>query len=338
MFIARTEAELAQALVHRPMVCAALGTFDGVHLGHQALLRRAREIARAAGGVAIACTFDPHPKRVVRPQNAPPSLESLSRRLQRFAAMEMDGAFVIAFDEALASQPADQFAERLLARTIGAKAVVVGEGFRFGQRRAGDVALLRALGDKLAFAVHAMPAVQVDGQAVSSSRLRTLVAQGQLGDARRLLGRHVELSGVVVHGDARGRTLGYPTANVACEGDVLPPLGIYAGLAHTPQGEFASAISIGVHPTFVAAPTPKVEAYLIQYAGQSLYDERIVLTLLARLRGEEKFAGVEPLLAQMHRDVEQAEKIAEQARRERAVVGAAAAAFRPPGSAAEPPA
>jgi riboflavin kinase/FMN adenylyltransferase len=263
----------------------AIGMFDGVHVGH----RRVLEAARSAGPRSTVVTFDPHPRTALG--NRVELLTTRTRRLELLADAGLDEALVLEFDLDFARTTPEEFAERYL-RGIGAEVVAAGAGFRFGHRRAGDLALL----DSLGFDVRTVPLV--DG--VSSSAIRALVKVGEVERAAAMLGRPVEVEGVVVSGDARGGTLGFPTANLQVEGDLLvPAYGIYAGAALGTR----AAISIGVNPHY-GGVEQRVEAFLLDYEGD-LYGQRLVVELWRRLRDERSFDSEADLVAQIARDVEQ---------------------------------
>jgi riboflavin kinase / FMN adenylyltransferase len=264
----------------------AIGTFDGVHLGH----RRVLEAAIASGATPTVVTFDPHPRKAFG-QNVE-LLSTLERRLELLEAAGIRDVLVLQFDLEFAQTTAEEFAERYL-RAIGTEVVAAGSAFRFGNERKGDLDLLRRLG----FDVRPVPLV--DG--VSSSAVRALVKTGEVDRAARMLGRPPEVDGVVVRGEARGERLGYPTANLELEPDLLvPAYGIYAGSARG----YRAAISIGVNPHY-GGDELKVEPFLLDYEGD-LYGERLVVELWRRLRDEQVFESEEELVAQIARDVEEA--------------------------------
>ncbi len=272
-----------QELEPRPRA-VALGTFDGVHRGH----RRVIETALASGLGATVVTFDPHPRTALG--NRVELLTTLERRLELLAEFGVDEALVVKFTPELARSSAEEFAEGLL-RSAGAQIVVVGRGFRFGHRRSGDVELLQRLG----FDVRSVPLVE----GISSSLIRQLLASGEIEAAAPLLGRPPEVEGVVVAGDARGGTLGFPTANLSVDPELLVPAhGIYAGSA---RGRRA-AVSIGVNPHY-GGHERRIEAYLLDFDGD-LYGERLVVELWSRLRDERAFGSEKELVEQIGRDVE----------------------------------
>lgn len=272
----------------------ALGEFDGVHLGHREVIR----------GADTAVTFDPHPRAVVAPGAAPRLLTPLARKAELIAALGVSELVVIAFDETFAAQTPQGFIDAVLVERLSASEVSVGENFRFGHRAGGEVELLRADGR---FDVRVAPLVEVAGEAISSSQIRALIAAGEVDAAARFLGAPLQVCGTVVDGDRRGRELGFPTANlVPDERYVYPAHGVYAGIATLASGEQrASAINVGVRPTFETAGGMLVEAFLLDFAGD-IYGQELRIDFLARLRGEQRFAAVEALVEQMEHDVEQA--------------------------------
>jgi riboflavin kinase / FMN adenylyltransferase len=265
----------------------AVGTFDGVHLGH-------REVIAGSDSVL---TFDPHPVSVVAPQHTPKLLTTLERKAELIASLGVQELIVIPFDAAFAQRSATAFVNDVLVEALGAGQVAIGENFRFGHKAQGDQRLLRA-DPRFETVVH--PLLEVDGEIVSSSHIRGLVLAGDLAEANRLLGAPFQLRGEVTHGDERGRELGFPTANLVPE-DALacPGHGVYACLA---DGRGA-AVSVGVRPTFETGRGELIEAYLLDFQGD-LYGHQLSLEFLARLRGERRFDTREALIAQMHRDVE----------------------------------
>jgi riboflavin kinase / FMN adenylyltransferase len=270
----------------------AVGEFDGVHLGHREVIR----------GSDTVLTFEPHPLRVLRPEAAPRLLTSLEAKAELIAGLGVDELVVIPFNEGLAHQSPQEFIDDVLVERLQATHVSVGENFRFGHRAAGDPAMLQA--DRR-FETRVVPLVEVEGEIVSSSHIRGLVLAGEVELAARFLGAPFQLRGEVVKGDERGRTLGFPTANlVPDEALVCPGHGIYA--ARTPEA--CAAVSIGVRPTFGTGRALLVEAYLLDW-DQDLYGRELRIDFLARLRGERRFDSPEALIEQMHRDVEQTREL-----------------------------
>jgi len=285
-----------------------IGAYDGVHLGHRALLGRVRSMADQLGAAAAVVTFDRHPATVVRPGSAPQVLTDLAQKLELLATTGMDYAYVVRFDETRAAESAEAFVRDLLVDCLSARAVVVGHDFHFGHRRRGNVGLLQAMGAELGFDVLGISLVADDGpggEEVSSTRIRRLLAKGDAGGAAILLGRPHEVRGRVVAGDQRGRDLGYPTANVEVPGGILLPAdGIYAGWYRRPGGSLhPAAISLGRRPTFYpGADASVLEAYLLDFDGD-LYGEAAAVRFTARIRGELRFDSVDALVAQMDDDV-----------------------------------
>jgi riboflavin kinase/FMN adenylyltransferase len=289
-----------------------IGAYDGVHLGHRALLRQLSDRAAAAGLSTVVVTFDRHPAGVVRPESAPKQLTDLEQKLELLAACGVERTVVIEFDRARADESAEDFVKEVLADRLGARLVVVGEDFHFGHGRKGNVDLLRELGRDYGFEVVGAHLTGDGIAAVSSTRIRTLVAQGDVVGAAELLGRLHEVRGPVVRGDGRGGPeLGFPTANLQIGDDIaLPADGIYAGYFTRPDGSVhPSAISVGRRPTFYEAGTASVlvEAYLLHFEGD-LYGEPARVSFVRRLRDERQFDSVEDLVAQMHRDAADAER------------------------------
>ncbi len=270
----------------------AVGTFDGVHLGH-------REVIAGSDSVL---TFDPHPVAVVAPQHTPKLLTSLQRKAELIASLGVQELIVIPFDADFAKCTAQQFIDEVLVAALGASKVAIGENFRFGHKAQGDPRLL-AVDGRFATIVH--PLLEVDGEIVSSSHIRGLVLAGEVAQARELLGAPFQLRGEVVHGDERGRELGFPTANlIPDEALVCPGHGVYACLA---DGR-AAAVSIGVRPTFQTGRGELIEAYILDFGGD-LYGRDLRLDFLTRLRGERRFGTPEALIEQMHRDVARTREI-----------------------------
>jgi riboflavin kinase/FMN adenylyltransferase len=280
----------------------AVGMFDGVHCGH-------REVIRGSDTVV---TFDPHPSAVVAPGGAPPLITTLERKAELIEAQGASELVIVPFDHEFAERSAQAFLDDVLVGALGATHVSVGENFRFGRRAQGDPALLQ--GDTR-FETRVVELQEVEGEVVSSSHIRGLLLSGAVEEANRLLGDPFELAGPVVHGDARGRTLGFPTANlVPAEGYVCPGHGVYAcraGSEHGLDAELSApaAVSIGVRPQFDTGRHSLIEAFLIDFDGD-LYGERLTLEFVARLRGERRFPSVDALVEQMGRDVEVARGLA----------------------------
>jgi riboflavin kinase / FMN adenylyltransferase len=285
----------------------AIGNFDGVHLGHQALLDEAKRVAAATGGEVVALTFDPHPARFFAPALAPPMLTSLERRAELLQEAGADVVVVEPFTADLAGMAAEVFVDQVLAQDMGARHVVVGADFSFGRDRRGNVHLLRSLGEPLGIGLSVVPQVTTQGLVCSSTKIREFVLEGRVEGARMLLGRPFEIDGRVVAGARRGRTLGVPTANLQPDGEILPKQGVYAGQARRLDSDapwFLAAISIGNNPTFADQGDPQllVEAHLLDFDGD-LYGARLRLALLAHLREQRRFSSADELTAEIQRDL-----------------------------------
>ncbi|MFN8191529.1 MAG: bifunctional riboflavin kinase/FAD synthetase [Nocardioidaceae bacterium] len=283
-----------------------IGNFDGVHLGHQHVVRRAREVAAERGlDTVVAVTFHPHPFAVLRPEHAPMTLTSIEDRVALLGEAGIDDVLVLPFDREIAAWSPEEFIDRVLVGALRAAAVVVGANFRFGNKAAGDVALLTAAGAERGFAV---AGVALDGgpQVWSSTYVRACVSSGDVEGAAEALGRPFSVHGVVVEGDKRGRALGFPTANVpATDVAAVPADGVYAGwLRRLDTGErFPAAISVGTNPTFDGKRERRVESYVLDRDDLELYGVEVEVCFCHHLRGMEKFDGIDALVAQMHDDV-----------------------------------
>ena len=287
----------------------AIGNFDGVHRGHGAVIAAAAERARASGAELGVVTFEPHPREVLAPERAPRRLTPLPAKLRSLRDLGVGRAFVIPFDRTLMAMDAGAFARDVLGGALGAVAVAAGTAFRFGHRRSGDMDLLARLGAGLGFEAIPVPPVLDGGEPISSSRVRDALEAGAIEDAARLLGRPFALTGVVVMGDQRGRTIGFPTANVRPRGlrPALPAPGVYAVTAALPGGEAMPGVAnLGYRPTF-AGQDLRLEVHLLD-RSPDLYGARLQVAFFARLRGETKFDGIEALKRQIGRDVEAARR------------------------------
>jgi riboflavin kinase/FMN adenylyltransferase len=286
-----------------------IGAYDGVHIGHRALIDEVRRLAATRGCATAVVTFDKHPAMVVRPESAPKLLTDLEQKLELLDTTSVDYTLVVHFDEERSRESAEDFVEEVLVGVLQARAVVVGHDFHFGHGRRGNVEMLTRLGGEHGFDVLGLTLFDdPTGTApVSSTRIRTLLQEGRVAEAAELLGRPHEVRGVVQRGDGRGGPeLGYPTANVGVPAEIqLPGDGIYAGWYERPDGAVhAAAISLGRRPTFYEhADESLLEAYLLDFAGD-LYGEPAKVRFVARLRGEQRFDTVEALIAQMGADVE----------------------------------
>ena len=303
-----------------------IGAYDGVHLGHRAVIAEVRRLAAERGLTSAVITFDRHPAEIVRPESAPKLLTDLAQKLELLESTGVDTTLVVHFDEERSTETAEDFIAEIIVGALGAKVVVVGDDFHFGKDRRGNVELLRTIGRDLG-AVMGFDVVGLDlfgdeltgtaaqvGHApkISSTRIRTLLRDGDIRKAAALLGRAYEVRGPVVHGDARGRTLGFPTANIAVPVEIcLPADGVYAGWYHRPDGvALPAALNLGRRPTFYADTPPYslLEAFILDWSGD-LYDEPARVEFVERLRSEMKFESIDALIAQMGADVRKARTV-----------------------------
>ncbi|MCB9745768.1 MAG: bifunctional riboflavin kinase/FAD synthetase [Alphaproteobacteria bacterium] len=290
----------------------SIGNFDGVHLGHRALLARLLERAEELDAPSCVFTFEPPPRRVLQPDRCPPRILSLADKLRLLGEFGVDQIIVERFDLEFSRQPAEWFADEILRGRVQPAAMVVGYDFRFGAGRRGDAALLQELWPGLP--LEALDAVQLNAHTASSSRIREAVASGRLAEAAELLGRPHFIRGRVVRGDARGRTLGFPTANLEVESELLPSLGVYAVRTTLEGGEVVDGVAnLGVRPTFEGRRF-SVEVHLLD-VSLDLYDQHLKVDFIERLRGEQRFSGVEALVAQIGRDVARAREVLGEATR-----------------------
>ena len=289
----------------------AIGSFDGVHTGHQKVIGRAVEAGARHGIRSAVVTFHPHPLEVLRPELAPPELSSLARKAALVEELGPDELVVIRFDAAFSQISADDFAGHVLRDALDARHVSVGENFRYGHGARGTTETLAEEGARLGFDVDVVPLLRAGEEPVSSSRIRALLTAGAVEEAEALLGRPPWLEGAVVRGDGRGRDLGFPTANLSpLPRTPLPATGIYAGSAHLPGSDHAAAISIGYNPTFTdSRDAVRIEAYLLDF-DRDIYGSPIRLQLTHRLRDELRFESVEALVEQLHRDVARVRELA----------------------------
>jgi riboflavin kinase / FMN adenylyltransferase len=287
-------------------VCLAIGMFDGVHLGHQQVIRQAVTDAEQVEGLAGVVTFDRHPASVVAPERAPLLIHPLSQRLRAMAALGVEAVWLIPFDHGFSRQTAEDFVRGLAQGWIGLSSLCVGSAFTFGRGRGGNVDLLRQLGRELGFTVHGLAAVALDGQTVSSTRIREAIRRGNLDLAQQMLGREYALAAKVVEGDRLGRELGFPTANLDVAGLVVPAGGVYAAHATVGKEHHRAVLNIGHRPTLKqAVPELRVEAHLLDFVGD-LYGCEMEVTFAEKLRDEQKFDSLDALRAQIAKDVDQA--------------------------------
>ncbi len=287
----------------------AIGIFDGVHLGHQAIIARAKEVSNGRG--VIALTFDPHPMQFFAPDKAPTMLVSVERRVELLRSYGADAVIVCEFDSTFAAKSPDDFVSEVLINYLKISGVVVGQNFTYGHKAAGRVADLIAAGQKYGFVAEEVALQATDGDVVSSTRIRKAIVQGDVETAAALLTRPHRLEGIVIHGEKRGREIGYPTANLgySTSTNTVPGDGVYAGWLEVESDRWPAAISIGTNPTFEGERSRQVEAYALDQEGLDLYDKGAKIDFGWRLRDTLKFDGLEPLLDQMKIDCDQARKL-----------------------------
>jgi len=304
MTVSLARRELSRVAPGRP--CAVtLGVFDGVHRGHQHLVEVLLEHARRENLASVGLTFNPHPRTVLRPGTAITYLTSLEERIDLLQALGLDAVGVLAFTSELAQLSPLEFLS-LLSVELEMKLLVVGPDFALGRNRAGTIGVMREIGHSLGFKVEVAPLLAEDGEKVGSSAVRQALSVGDVEAVARLLGRVFSLRGPVIAGDRRGRTLGFPTANIAIGLDrALPAYGIYVTQAYVRENAYESCTSIGIRPTFDVEPRPTVETYILDF-DEDIYGQEMRIDLLSSLRGEVRFDSADDLVTQMHRDIEQA--------------------------------
>ncbi len=294
---------------HQPVL--GLGNFDGLHRGHQKIIERVARGAAERDATPVVMTFDPHPTRVVRPDKAPPLLMTTTQKLEALAKAGMRGAAVVRFTPEMAAWPPEVFVQQVLVEWLRVSEVWVGANFLFGHDRAGNFSLLRLLGARFGFRAEKIDPVRYKDFVVSSTRVRRLIAEGRVDEAATLLGRHYFMDGTVVHGLQRGRLLGFPTANLDTENELVPPDGVYATLVTLDGIVYPSVTNIGVRPTFHQPSATVIETHLLD-VDRDLYDLRLRLSFLQRIRDERTFDGIEALKAQIAADCARARALFEQ--------------------------
>lgn len=293
------------AEIQRPTVLT-LGVFDGLHLGHQLIMRTVVERARQTGAIPTVITFDPHPRAVLHPESAPPLLQTLDQKVEGFGVLGIEQTIVIRFDQEFSQIRAEDFLSDVVKDRLHAKEVYLGCGFAFGHDREGNIELLKRVSAKLGFLADEVPEVQFRNQRVSSSKVRKLLLEGRVNFARRLLGRPYGVEGRVEHGAERGKTLGFPTANLHPHNRVIPHNGVYV-TGTLIDGQWRRSITnVGVRPTFTADTEPSVETFVLNWAGD-LYGDVVRVRFLRRLRDERKFGSLEELKAQIGQDLQRTE-------------------------------
>ena len=299
------------AEIQRPSVLT-LGVFDGLHLGHQLIMRTVVERARALGAVPTVITFDPHPRAVLHPQSSPRLLQTLDQKVEGFGVLGIEQAIVVRFTEEFSQIRAEDFLRDVVKDRLHAREVYLGRGFAFGHNREGNIELLRQVSKELGFVAGEVPEVGLRGQRVSSSKIRGLLAQGKVNLARRMMGRPYGVEGRVERGNERGHTLGFPTANLRPHNRVIPANGVYVTGALIEGQWRRSVTNVGTRPTFETGSEPSVETYVMNWGGD-LYGDVIRVRFLYRLRNEQKFNSLESLKTQITRDVDRAQNYFERA-------------------------
>lgn len=289
-------------------VCLAIGFFDGVHLGHQQIIRQTIADARQHNALALVLTFDQHPNTIVAPHRVPPLIYPLPQKLRAIESLGVEALLLIHFDQVFSEQTGEAFVRNLVRDLGRIHSICVGANFAFGHKRSGNVALLKQLGEELRFTVHGLEKVSLDGRVVSSTRIREAIRTGNLDAASQMLGRTYSLAARVVVGDKLGRELGFPTANLDVTGLVLPPNGVYAAHAVVQRETHHAVVNIGYRPTLQnPAPQIRVEAHLFDFDGE-LYGEEIEITFAEKLREEKKFPSLAALREQITLDADEAKR------------------------------
>ena len=290
-----------------PPSAVALGVFDGVHLAHRAILGTAVARARAGALSALACTFDRHPAEILQPDRAPVPITTLDERLGLIAETGVDATVVLSFTRELAAVEPEAFVKDMLLSRLRAREIIVGFNHRFGRGARGDARLLEGLAERLGFQAHVVPPLEVDGVPVSSTEIRTALQRGDVQGAARFLGRPYGITGTVTAGAGRGRSLGFPTANIEADRPLLVPRGVYLGRVSVDGRPRPAVVNVGVRPTF-GETTLAIEAHLLDFSGD-LYGRPIRLEFLARLRDEMRFGSVDELRNQIARDIARAREM-----------------------------
>lgn len=298
---------IAQFGAERLGTSVTIGNFDGVHLGHQKILRAVVEKAQSCRLKSAVITFDPHPAKVLKPELAPTMLETVQQRSQHFAELGVEAVLILKFDLSLAAVSAEDFVKRFLVETLRVREIFVGANFRFGQRQRGDVTMLQALGAGDGFEVNIVEPKTLDGQIVSSSNIRKALREGRVGEAERMLGRPFALAGEIVSGTGMGRKLIVPTLNLKTPQETLPKNGVYVTSSTVGSASYGSVTNIGVRPTFDGQKLA-IESYLFGFSGH-VTNGPFEVKFLARLRDEQKFAGPEALKAQVLEDIDRAQTL-----------------------------
>jgi len=293
-----------------PYPVVTLGNFDGIHRGHQEIFRMLRLEAEANNGTALVITFFPHPLKVLHPDRAPRLITNLQDRVELMECCGIDRVLCLPFNEEFAGWDAERFVREILVQKLGIKRVLVGEDFRFGKDREGGTNFLTKRGQPYGYTVRKIDPVRVDGLEISSTRIRQSIQEGRIRESNAMLGRPYNISGTVVTGDKRGRTLGYPTANLGTEAELLPPNGVYAVRVVLGEDRLPGVASLGIKPTF-AGRQYSIEAHIFDF-DQDIYGQSLRLEFVERIREEKSFPGPDALVEQIHLDAQQARRILEQ--------------------------
>ena len=300
--------QLSQAndLNNNRKVCLAIGMFDGVHLGHQKVLQNAINAASQSNAISVAVTFDQHPANIISPKNAPSLIQTQAQRNRSIELLGVDAILIIKFNEAFSRKTGKSFIQELAQGFGSIHSISVGNDFMFGHNRDGNFQLLQKLSQELNFLTYGLQPVKLNGQIVSSTRIRSALINGKIDDAKQMLGRKFSIEGPVVKGDGKGREIGFPTANIDTKNLILPPNGVYASYTKFNGKTHKSLLNIGVRPTIIKPnPSIQVEAHILKF-NENIYDQVIDIELIEKLRNEMKFESIEELKKQISCDIENA--------------------------------
>lgn len=300
--------QLSQAndLNNNQKVCLAIGMFDGVHLGHQKVLQNAINAASQSDAISVAVTFDQHPANIISPKNAPSLIQTQAQRNRSIELLGVDAILIIKFNEAFSRKTGKSFIQELAQGFGSIHSISVGNDFMFGHNRDGNFQLLQKLSQELNFLTYGLQPVKLNGQIVSSTRIRSALINGKIDDAKQMLGRKFSIEGPVVKGDGKGREIGFPTANIDTKNLILPPNGVYASYTKFNGKTHKSLLNIGVRPTIIKPnPSIQVEAHILKF-NENIYDQVIDIELIDKLRNEMKFESIEELKKQISCDIENA--------------------------------
>ncbi len=294
-------------LIYKEPIVATIGIFDGVHLGHQYLIKQVIKRARRLKAQSAVFTFTPHPLAVLNPLKTPPLLIFLKHRLRLISSLGINLCVVLKFNRALASMSAEEFVKKILVNRFRVKELIIGENFCFGKDKCGDINLLKQLGKKYNFRVEKIKIIKEKRQFISSTKIRTLISRGKLKLASKFLGRPVSILGTVIRGFSRGRRLGFPTANIDPHHEVLPPFGVYAVKVKIDKGWHQGVLNIGCRPTFFKKGQPSIEVYLFDFK-KNIYGKDIEMIFLKKIRAEKKFRNSQALVKQIEKDRQKAKE------------------------------